>query len=80
MNKKIALTLAIGSTLLLAGCSSGPDDQTMSQIKSLNGQIEQLNNEIATLKQDQSRTEMKATDAEILRTQQKRTSQLKKKR
>lgn len=63
MNKKVLLTVGISSVLLLAGCASGPDEETMSQLSNLNDKIDQLSSEVSALKDGQSRTEMIANEA-----------------
>ncbi|WCE31945.1 Lpp/OprI family alanine-zipper lipoprotein [Vibrio sp. SCSIO 43137] len=64
MNKKVLLAAGISSVVLLSGCASGPDEETMSQISALNGKIDQLSREVASLRQSQSRTDMKALEAQ----------------
>ena len=66
MNKKILLTAGISSVLLLAGCASGSNNQeTMSnqEVMNLNSQMDQLCKEVTSLRQNQSRTEIKADEA-----------------
>lgn len=42
MNKML-IAAAASSVFLLAGCSSGPDEETMTKMNALNDQVSQLN-------------------------------------
>jgi len=50
---KILIAAATSSVLLLAGCASGPDEQTkaaMAQVEDLKNQVDVLTKEVAALK------------------------------
>ncbi|HAU8284358.1 TPA: Lpp/OprI family alanine-zipper lipoprotein [Vibrio vulnificus] len=63
---KILIAAATSSVLLLAGCASGPDEQTkaaMAQVEDLKNQVDVLTKEMAALKSNQADAEMKAKEA-----------------
>ena len=63
MNKKLLLVAGVSSVLLLAGCASGPDEETTSQLSSLTTQVDELSKEVAALKANQSDADAKAAEA-----------------
>jgi murein lipoprotein len=63
MNHKLMLATALTTTLLLAGCSSGPDEDTTAQMSRLNSKIDNLTTELMTLKGKQSQVENVAINA-----------------
>ncbi|ELM6647321.1 Lpp/OprI family alanine-zipper lipoprotein [Vibrio vulnificus] len=63
---KILIAAATSSVLLLAGCASGPDEQTkaaMAQVEDLKNQVDVLTKEVAALKSNQADAEMTAKEA-----------------
>ncbi|OEF88421.1 Lpp/OprI family alanine-zipper lipoprotein, partial [Vibrio splendidus] len=53
MNKMLIAATA-SSVLLLAGCSSGPDEETMTKMNALNDQVSQLNQDVQALKDEKA--------------------------
>ncbi|MDN2483796.1 Lpp/OprI family alanine-zipper lipoprotein [Vibrio astriarenae] len=62
MNKML-IAAAASSVLLLAGCASGPDEETTAQLNELNAQVSQLSQEVSSLKSMHNADVQKATDA-----------------
>jgi len=53
MNKML-IAAAASSVFLLAGCSSGPDEETMTKMNALNDQVSQLNQEVQALEDEKA--------------------------
>lgn len=48
---KILIAAVTSSALLLAGCSSGPDEETVTKVNVLNDQVSQLSQDVQALKE-----------------------------
>ncbi|MCJ2376174.1 Lpp/OprI family alanine-zipper lipoprotein [Vibrio sp. ZSDZ34] len=57
---KVLIAAAASSVFLLAGCASGPDEETQSQMTDLNNQVSQLSDEVAALKSQVDSSSMEA--------------------
>lgn len=53
MNKML-IAAAASSVFLLAGCSSGLDEETMTKMNALNDQVSQLNQDVQALKDEKA--------------------------
>ncbi|MGL6260132.1 Lpp/OprI family alanine-zipper lipoprotein [Vibrio sp. WXL103] len=62
MNKML-IAAAASSVLLLAGCASGPDEETTAQLNELNAQVSQLSQEVSSMKAMQNADMQKVADA-----------------
>lgn len=50
MNNKFLLVAGVSSVLLLAGCASGPDEETTAAMNDQEARISQLESDVAALK------------------------------
>ncbi|GEA50700.1 major outer membrane lipoprotein [Vibrio inusitatus NBRC 102082] len=50
MNNKFLLIAGVSSVLLLAGCASGPDEETTAKMADQDARVSQLEQDVAALK------------------------------
>lgn len=50
MNNKFLLVAGVSSVLLLAGCASGPDEETTAKMADQDARVSQLEQDVAALK------------------------------
>ncbi|MDP5252631.1 MULTISPECIES: Lpp/OprI family alanine-zipper lipoprotein [unclassified Vibrio] len=61
--KKILIATAATSVLLLAGCASGPDEQTTSALSDIQTRLDSIEQDISSIKSQQADTNAKASQA-----------------